>query len=210
MNTRQRELLILVTGLALGAVTAHLITKKKYEAEIQEIFDELDGSTTLNEQAKFQFLRGTRSSVALVEDGFYDSESLSNIVETYHPRDIAAENERLKNQVMSNYQTRSEQYDTRSKEAPYPIKAEEFFEEEDFDKCNLTYYEADGVLADENEEPLDIDTTIGREIIEIMASDRDDNTFYVRNEKTGTDFEICREEGSYSELVMGDGEDYAD
>lgn len=210
MNTQQKQLLIFLTGLSLGAVAAHLVTKRKYEAEIQEIFDEFDVSTTEKEQAKFQFLRGTRNSATLIEDWFCDSESLSNIVETYHPRDIAAENERLKSQVMSNYQTRSEQYDTRSKEAPYPIKAEEFFEEEDFDKCNLTYYEADGVLADENEEPLDIDATIGREIIEIMKSDRDDNTFYVRNEKTGTDFEICREEGSYSELVMGDGEDYAD
>jgi hypothetical protein len=94
----------------------------------------------------------------------------------------------------------------RTEEAPYIISNEEYFADDaGHSQTTLTYYEGDGVLADERDEVLDdVDNVIGdNNIPRFGHRSEDPNVLYVRNHVLGTDFEICRSKGKYSELVAG-------
>lgn len=94
----------------------------------------------------------------------------------------------------------------RTEEAPYIISKEEYFEDAaNHSQVTLTYYEGDGVLADERDEAIpDIDHTVGdNNIVRFGHRSEDPNVLYIRNHVLGTDFEICLDKGKYSELVAG-------
>ena len=84
---------------------------------------------------------------------------------------------------------------------PYPI------DEDKVNDDNLQptwYYHSNGVLVDANGEPLNdekIDQTIGLNFKDYFGevNPEDYDTIYVRNEKTGCDYEICYCEEEYVE-----------
>lgn len=76
---------------------------------------------------------------------------------------------------------------------------------EHYDKVTLTYYEADDTLTDDKDgivpAPRDI---VGPHALQSFDDNSEDaNVVYVRNNKIGTDFEICRNFGYYTEDVLG-------
>lgn len=84
---------------------------------------------------------------------------------------------------------------------PYVIPPEEFGEN-DYETVSLTYYEGDGVLVDDTNEPFEED-----EIEEYVVPDfaehfgeYEDDSVFVRNDFMKTDFEILKDQRSYSEL----------
>jgi hypothetical protein len=94
----------------------------------------------------------------------------------------------------------------RSPDYPYVISIEEYMvDDDDYEKLTFGYYDQDGVLADDAEKPVpDIEGTVGIKNLEffgLLSQNKD--IVYVRNEKKHIDFEICRDEGSYTELVLG-------
>lgn len=94
----------------------------------------------------------------------------------------------------------------RTEEAPYVITNEEYFAGElEYKQATVTYYEGDGVLADERDDVIDgIDLTIGDDnIIRFGDHSEDDNIVYVRNDRLGIDFEVTRSQGKYSVEVAG-------
>lgn len=101
-------------------------------------------------------------------------------------------------------------YDTevaqRSEDHPYVITKEEFYENEpDFVQAAVTFYEADGVLADEADQPIDdIEGNVGEENLNRFGhGSQDRRTVYVRNNKRGLDYEITQHMGSFAEVVHG-------
>jgi hypothetical protein len=89
---------------------------------------------------------------------------------------------------------------------PYIISMEDYSDtHENFDKLNLTYYDEDDTLADENEEIVtDVEATIGFDSLSCFGENDDDkDTIYVRNERLGADFEVNQVHQSYSEMVLG-------
>lgn len=85
----------------------------------------------------------------------------------------------------------------------YVISPEEFDELEDYDTHSLTYY-SDGVLTDEQDNPIDdIDEVVGLESLETFGMYETD-AVYVRNERLKTDYEILLDMRPYSE-VKGPG-----
>ena len=91
-------------------------------------------------------------------------------------------------------------------DVPYVISEEEWAADEmDFQKVNLTYYAGDGVLADEDDEPIPgIDKVIGAQSITRFGHGTDsDRVVFVRNHKMGVDFEINKHDGKFSEEVAG-------
>lgn len=94
----------------------------------------------------------------------------------------------------------------RSPDYPYVIPIDEYMSDDDnYEKLTFGYYEGDGVLADDAERPVpDIEGTIGVKNLELfgLLSENKD-IVYVRNEKKQIDFEICRDEGSFTEIVLG-------
>lgn len=75
----------------------------------------------------------------------------------------------------------------------------------DFKKVDLTYFEGDDVLMDEDERIIrDIDGTIGLESLKNFGYyNPDPKVVYVRNNRLEVDFEVMRDEGSFAEQILG-------
>lgn len=83
-------------------------------------------------------------------------------------------------------------------ERPYVITPEEFGET-DFETVSLTYF-ADGVLTDEQDEPIeDVDSLVGEDALTHFGEYEDDSVF-VRNEEKRTDYEILLDVRNYADL----------
>lgn len=99
-----------------------------------------------------------------------------------------------------------EEESERTDSAPYIISWDEFKKNQpDYIQTVLTYFEADGVLVDEKDVPIDqTDMTVGDGALTRFGhGSRDNNIVYVRNPVLDMDFEIVRTPKSYEEEVLG-------
>lgn len=87
----------------------------------------------------------------------------------------------------------------KKEEKPYLITMETFDDADPaFEKISLEYYTEDDCLV-ENDEPIDIDSSVGRENIDRLAKRMDLIVIYVRNEKIGVDYEVTKIISKWSE-----------
>lgn len=99
-----------------------------------------------------------------------------------------------------------EEIQKRTPEQPYVIHQDEFREGIDgYSKVTYTYYAADDVLVDEeNEHPLPhADLIVGINNLQFGHGSDDVDVVFVRNERLQIDMEICRSADSYEEKVLG-------
>lgn len=81
---------------------------------------------------------------------------------------------------------------------PHIIEPKEFGEC-DYEEVSLTHY-ADGVLTDEQDNPIeDVDGIVGEDYAEHFGEYEDDSVF-VRNDRLQTDFEILADQRNFSDL----------
>jgi len=92
----------------------------------------------------------------------------------------------------------------RKRGKPFIIKHDEFFHS-DNQMVTLTWFEGDEVLADEKDEHIpDIERVIGEDnLLRFGYGSGDPNILYIRNEKMEIDFEIVKNDGKYTEQVLG-------
>lgn len=84
-------------------------------------------------------------------------------------------------------------------EKPYVIGPDVYSEDyHGFDKCVLVYWRGNDTLLTDEQEIMDIETTISREALEHFG-EYESGTVFVRNERLGCDFEVLLEEGSWAE-----------
>lgn len=84
---------------------------------------------------------------------------------------------------------------------PYVIKPEEFDTLDNYDAVCYTYY-ADGVLVDEDEDPLEIPeiaTSIGLDFASHFG-DYDEDSIHIRNDLRHIDYEIVRDLRKYGDF----------
>lgn len=89
---------------------------------------------------------------------------------------------------------------------PFIISEEEYMQNEpEHEQISFTYYDGDQVLADERDGVVDNeDITIGKpENLRFGHGSKDKNIVYIRNEGSGTDFEIAYSDKKYAEEVLG-------
>lgn len=94
----------------------------------------------------------------------------------------------------------------RSEEQPYIIHQDEFAQNEgEYSKVTLTYYAADAVLTDEDEDVIrNPDSIVGLNSLNNFGHGADDyHVVYVRNDRLEIDYEICLLAASYEETVQG-------
>jgi hypothetical protein len=99
-----------------------------------------------------------------------------------------------------------EEMRNRNPDEPYVISEEEFLENEpEHVQHNLTYFEEDDVLTDEQDQPIpDTEETVGNaNLLRFGQGTKDNNTVFIRNEKLNIDFEVSRNKGSYVREVLG-------
>lgn len=99
-----------------------------------------------------------------------------------------------------------EELKTRDERVPFLITEEEFLEAAPgYDQGQLTYFMADDVLIDERDMPIDnIAQTVGEENLNRFGNgSKSKDIVFVRNHHLMLDFEICRDNSSYQEKVLG-------
>jgi hypothetical protein len=83
------------------------------------------------------------------------------------------------------------------KKKPYIIAPEEFGELDDYETISLTYY-SDGVLTDDQDEPIeDVDKLVGKDFATHYGEYEDDSV-YIRNDELKTDYEILADSRRYN------------
>jgi len=85
---------------------------------------------------------------------------------------------------------------------PYVISPDDFGVSEEYGQLSFVYF-ADGTLADDAEIPMnkeDIERTVGQDAINHFGEYEQD-TVYIRNEQTKTEYEILRDIRTYGQLL---------
>lgn len=95
----------------------------------------------------------------------------------------------------------------RDADHPYIISTHQFMHDgmHADDKEELLYFEADETLVDDNEHIVpDVEYIVGNANLHNFGKGSGNkNTLYVRNEKTGVDYEISRDKRAFTEVVLG-------
>lgn len=89
---------------------------------------------------------------------------------------------------------------------PYIISHMEYNENENsYDQRTFTYFAEDDVLVDDSDKPIDlIDAVVGEgNLTRFGHGTLDNRIVHIRNDKLGMDFEIVKNERSYSKEVLG-------
>jgi hypothetical protein len=97
-----------------------------------------------------------------------------------------------------------EEVPLRQPDKPYIITEEEFDQNEpDFISTSLTYYEEDGILADEQDVPIeDSDRMVGdANLMRFGHGAKNRDKLYIRNEVLDLNFDITRSTGSFAREV---------
>lgn len=132
-------------------------------------------------------------------------EEIRSVKETFAKRankETQVDKEELKNIVSENGYIPNEKSEEKGGstvvDAPYVIPPDEFGEYLGYETVSLTYYNADGYLVDEEDEPIeDVESIVGVESLDHFGEWEDD-AVHVRNDRLKTDYEILLDPGYYN------------
>lgn len=186
-----------LAGATVGAATAWVCLRKRYEQIAQEEIDSVKAAFTEKKPV------------------FTNENRIDEQVENQHKADIAKLKPdlvdyaaKLQEEGYVNYTEHSKKNTEEKKEdpmldTPYVISPDEFGATDNYAQISLVYYDGDEVLADEEDEIVeDIAGTVGEDFAEHFGEYEDDSVF-VRNDRLRCDYEICKDNRSYAD-VTGD------
>lgn len=97
-----------------------------------------------------------------------------------------------------------EELDKKADGLPYILEKEEFDENElERSVSRLIYFEEDGVLMDDNDSSVVPESTVGSVNLKFGHGSKDMNIVYIANEQLDAQYEVVRNNGSFTEQVMG-------
>jgi hypothetical protein len=178
------KVLWFAAGVAVGAVATNHFFKTKYERLYQEEVESV--KRAFSEHKQSEPVKG-------------DTEEVSD---EPTPEEVEAYNDIINKQgysTASNAPADSIGKGVKGVRRPYVIPPSEFDTEDDYEVYSLTYY-ADGVLADEQNNPIEnVDDMVGRDSLTHFGEYEED-AVHVRNEAMMCDFEILRDLSKYSDV----------
>ena len=189
MNITWNKVLWFAAGVAVGAVATNHFFKTKYERLYQEDVESVKRAFSTPQQSE-------------PVEGDTESDIDDVLTSDPTPEEVGAYNEIITAQGYSSEPIVPD--DSIGKEVegvrrPYVISPAEFDTEDDYSVYSLTYY-ADGVLTDEQDNPIeDVDDMVGRDSLNHFGEYEDDSV-HVRNERLQCDFEILRDLRNYSDV----------
>lgn len=186
-----------LAGATVGAATAWVYLRKRYEQIAQEEIDSV------------------KAAFAEKKPVFTNENRIDEQAENQHKADIAKLKPdlvdyaaKLQEEGYVNYTEHSKKNTEEKKEepmldTPYVISPDEFGASDNYTQISLVYYDGDEVLADEEDEIVeDIAGTVGEDFAEHFGEYEDDSVF-VRNDRLRCDYEICKDNRSFAD-VTGD------
>lgn len=182
--------MIFLAGGAIGSVVTWKLVKTKYEQTIEDKNEEI---LFLRDRYSSESKSGKKTGEEITEglkDGIEEPDELS----IHKIRERVQELGYINDRVMKE----KEREDEKNMKRPYVIAPEESWEQ-DYPTITLTYYEGDGVLADDRNKIIDnVDELVGEDFAEHFGEYEDDSV-YIRNDAMEVYYEILRDYGSYSE-----------
>ena len=184
-----------ILGAAAGAAASWFIVKKRLEEKYLAAIDsmervyarratrdipeeevEVEPDREPEEENREMSVREYAEKLA--ENGYTDYADLSKVEE--------AKKEEQKEEV-------------KNVKKPYVISPYDYGEADGYDTESLIYY-ADGVLTDDDNNPIeDVEGTVGKDALTHFGEYEDDSVF-VRNERLKIDYEILLDSSKYSDL----------
>lgn len=184
MSNKTSNFVMFTIGAAIGSVVTWQVLKRMYnqiiQEEIQSVKDAWSkryGSETIEKEA-------VETELVISEEE--QKEMMKQEKEKYI--------EKIAN---CGYNTGA--FEDEKFNFPRIISPDEFGEYEGYAMESLTYFEGDGVLADDLGHRMDIEETVGQEAINHMGEYEDD-CIHVRNNEMKTDYEVLLDVRSYSEV----------
>lgn len=183
-----------ILGLAVGFCSSWLIFKIKYAKEEYEE-DSCEDTDVKDEPETTAKNEETEEAEEKEEK---EDETISAVRFNAHKGDIKEFVEKLKNEgykeVARDYENT---YLKEPLEYPYAIAPDEFGEFSDYETIELILF-SDGVITDDEGEPVDDDITdmIGEDFASHFGEYEDD-AVYIRNDERMADYEIIRYEREY-------------
>lgn len=181
-----KGLFIFAAGLAIGAVAGACVIKNKVLADAKEEIEEVreyyrsksvEATDEVAEEVK-EVVEEVKEVVQEIKNGS-DKRTYVNY-----------------NKLASTYKPQEEP--TRFDD-PFIIDPSEFGEDPEYDTMTLTYF-ADGVLVDDVDEVVEEpDIVVGLENLKIFE-EFGATSIYVRNDIYKTDYEVIRDDWSYSDI----------
>lgn len=196
------------TGVATTGST-YLMMKRRYESILDnKVQEELAKSEKFLSTISTKPYSSPMEAITELEvEVIGDAEEIIE-AQAYATTDQSGDLVEVTHNVFTNMKESDFDFETelpkRSPDHPYIITETEYFESEN-QTITLTWFDGDEVLSDEKDEHIpDIERVVGEDnLLRFGYGSGDPNLLYIRNEKMEVDFEVVRNEGKYTEQVMG-------
>lgn len=186
-NNILSKVIIFTAGAAIGSGVTYLLIKDKCEKAAQEEIDKI-----VEEFANREPIEQVCEEVCESEEPIEENEQ-----ETQEEYENIVENEGYTAYGRDRSNKKEEKNDMKR---PYVIEPEEYGEN-DYPTISLWYFEGDGVLTDNHQRKIirNVDELVGEDFADHFGEYEDDSVF-IRNDELEIDYEILRDERSFSEL----------
>lgn len=213
----------IAAGAAIGAFVGYKVAVKRLEDRYEKLLEE-EGERLSNHYAsKVQAIENREEKPALGEVvqqlGYADTPQTPQVVPPPVPRreeptaqgpgapppTPPAETTSVFDAPDDNWDYAAEEVNRRDPEVPWVIHIDEHrANEPDHEQVTWTYYAGDDILANDADQEVDQDATVGVKNMGLFGhGSGDPNVVYVRNVHASMDFEIIRSPGSYAHEVRG-------
>lgn len=206
-----KNLLIFAAGAVVGGIVTWRIAKKTYEKIIADeteaakksAQDEIDIYKTQLEDKIDNYVKETSNSAS--EESENDDDEYEEVEEPEEDEDEDEDYYAEPRYRYNSYLNELEYFKGKERtdeigqiNVPYIINESDVGDKMDYDLIHLTFY-ADHILTDDANLPIkDIDEIVGPEALKCFLNEFV-NIVYVRNERLGCDFEICRDLRRYAD-----------
>lgn len=192
-----------LAGATVGAAGAWFYCKRYYEQIAQE---EIDSVKAAFAERKPDALKNSKN----FEDCTDDNKQKANMAKL--KPDLVDYAAKLQAEGYTNYSAHSEKNNNEEAETvgvkPHVISPDEYGDC-DYTTISLTYY-SDGVLADDEDEIVEnIEDTVGADFAEHFG-DYEMDSVHIRNDRRKCDYEICKDNRSYTAVTGIDPDDMED
>lgn len=205
-----KNLLIFAAGAVVGGIVTWRIAKKTYEKIIADeteaakksAQDEIDIYKTQLEDKIDNYVKETSNSASEESENDDDEyEEVEEPEEGDEDEDYYAEPRYRYDSYLNEleyFKGKGRTDEIGQINVPYIINETDVGDKMDYDLIHLTFY-ADHILTDDANLPIkDIDEIVGPEALKCFLNEFV-NIVYVRNERLGCDFEICRDLRRYAD-----------
>lgn len=184
--------LVFLFGAAIGGAIGFAVSTKYYKKKYSEQADKEISEMKLYYQKKCSEINFRKPDISQIKESkAADEHYVAN------ERDLQTANDIIGSEHYEKHQEMEE--DDMAETRPFLITADIFHQTDGYEKCVLVYY-ANNILADENDEIVDINDTVTYDQINDLP-DYDGAVIYVRNGQIGIDYEINRDERTYEEAT---------